>query len=101
MKAAHFDETLIDRDIRSLYKTGLFEYIEVKRDVQADGTTNLVVEITPKYRVLEVQFVGNKKVSKARLLKRDEDAGPAPRLTKRQVKEDSEKIHDFYEKKGL
>ncbi len=40
-----FDETLVDRDIRSLYKTGLFEYIEVKRDVQPGGTVNLVVEI--------------------------------------------------------
>ena len=94
-----FDETLVDRDIRSLYKTGLFEYIEVKRDVQPDGTINLVVEITPKYRVQGVEFEGNKKVTAARLAKETKTKSGAT-LDERQVKEDSEKIHDFYEKKG-
>ena len=57
------DESMIDHDIRSLYKTGLFEYIEVKREIQPDGVTvNLVVELTPKYRVRAIQFEGNKRV---------------------------------------
>jgi outer membrane protein insertion porin family len=94
-----FDETLVDRDIRSLYKTGLFEYIEVKRDVQPDGTINLVVEVTPKYRVQEVQFEGNKMVKSSRLLKETKTRAGAT-LDERQVKEDSEKVHDYYEKKG-
>jgi outer membrane protein insertion porin family len=94
-----FDETLVDRDIRSLYKTGLFEYIEVKRDVQPDGTINLVVEVTPNYRVLEVRFEGNLKVKAKRLAKETKTRAGAT-LDERQVKEDSEKIHDFYEKTG-
>jgi len=94
-----FDEALVDRDIRSLYKTGLFEYIEVKREVQPDGTTNLIVEITPKYRVFEVHFVGNKKVKSTRLQKETKTRAGAT-LDERQVKEDSEKIHDYYEKTG-
>jgi outer membrane protein insertion porin family len=95
-----FDETLVDRDIRSLYKTGLFEYIEVKREVQPDGTTNLVVEVTPNYRVLEVRFVGNVKKKTARLIKETKTRAGAT-LDERQVKEDSEKLHDFYEKAGF
>jgi outer membrane protein insertion porin family len=94
-----FDETLVDRDIRSLYKTGLFEYIEVKREVQPDGRINLVVEVTPKYRVQGVQFKGNHKLTSVRLTKETKTRAGAT-LDERQVKEDSEKIHDLYEKKG-
>ena len=63
------DDTLIDRDIRSLYKTGLFEFIEVKREVKSDRVVNLVVEVTPKYRVLAIKFQGNQKVKSSRLRK--------------------------------
>jgi outer membrane protein insertion porin family len=94
-----FDEALVDRDIRSLYKTGLFEYIEVKRDVQPDGTINLVVEVTPKYRVSKVEFQGNQRVKTHRLIKETKTRAGAT-LDERQVKEDSEKIHDYYEKSG-
>ncbi|MEO6995500.1 MAG: POTRA domain-containing protein, partial [Lacunisphaera sp.] len=31
-EGSELDEALIDRDIRSLYRTGLFEFIEVKRE---------------------------------------------------------------------
>jgi len=94
------DETMIDHDIRSLYKTGLFEYIEVKREIQSDGTTvNLVVEITPKYRVLAVRYEGNQKV-KIRTLGKQVKTADGATLDERQVKEDSEKIHDYYEKHG-
>jgi outer membrane protein insertion porin family len=94
-----FDETLVDRDIRSLYKTGLFEYIEVKRDVQPGGTINLVVEITPNFRVLRVWFQGNQKIKTNRLIKETKTRAGAT-LDERQIKEDAEKIHDLYEKRG-
>ncbi|MGA3007477.1 MAG: POTRA domain-containing protein, partial [Opitutaceae bacterium] len=94
-----FDETLVDRDIRSLYKTGLFEYIEVKREVQSNGAVNLVVEVTPNYRVYKVKFEGNQKVKASRLTKETKTRAGAT-LDERQVKEDSEKIHDYYEKAG-
>src|SRR5690606_41972947 len=61
------DDAMIDRDIRSLYRTGLFEFIEVKREVLADGRVNLVFELTPKYRVLAVRFDGNQRVRDRRL----------------------------------
>jgi outer membrane protein insertion porin family len=95
-----FDEAMIDRDIRSLYKTGLFEYIEVKRESEADGSTvDLVVEVTPKYRVLSVRYDGNKKVTWHTLEKQVKTKNGAT-LDERQVKEDSEKLHDYYEKHG-
>ncbi|MDE3083716.1 MAG: outer membrane protein assembly factor BamA [Verrucomicrobiota bacterium] len=94
-----FDQGLVDRDIRSLYKTGLFEYIEVKRETQPDGTVNLIVEVTPKYRVLAVRFEGNKRI-KTRRLEREVKTKSGVALDERQVKEDSEKIYDYYERSG-
>lgn len=43
-----FDEVTLDRDIRALYRTGLFKFIEVKHK-PVDGTTfDLSVELTAK-----------------------------------------------------
>src|SRR5271155_6270016 len=38
------DDTILDRDIRNLYKTGLFEFIQSKWEVADAHTFNLVVE---------------------------------------------------------
>ena len=39
------DEALIDRDIRSLYRTGIFEFIEVKREQLPNNIVNLIVDL--------------------------------------------------------
>ena len=93
------DDTLIDRDIRSLYKTGLFELIEVKREVLPTHVVNLAVEVTPKYRVLTVRFEGNNKITSHRLEK-EVKTKPNEALDERQVKEDAEKLKEHYQKNG-
>jgi outer membrane protein insertion porin family len=93
------DDTILDRDIRNLYKTGLFEFIEIKREAVNAVTYNLVVEVTPKYRVLAVRYQGNKLVKTSRLQK-EVKTQPNTALDERQVKEDSEKIRDYYQKIG-
>lgn len=93
------DETLIDRDIRSLYRTNLFEFIEVKRETLPANQVNLVFELTPRYRVLSVIFDGNEKVKSKRLEKEIKSKANFV-LDERQVKEDSEKIREYYQKIG-
>lgn len=93
------DDTMIDQDIRSLYKTGLFEFIEVKRDVRPDRVVNLVFELTPKFRVLSVRYDGNVKVKSRRLDKEIKTKANSP-LDERQVKEDVTKIREYYQKSG-
>ncbi len=94
------DETMLDRDIRALYKTGLFEFIEIKREAVDARTFNLTIEVTPKYRVLAVKYVGNKKV-KTRRLEKEVKTSPNTALDERQVKEDSEKIKEYYQGQGF
>ncbi|HWA87600.1 MAG TPA: outer membrane protein assembly factor BamA [Opitutus sp.] len=93
------DDAMLDRDIRSLYKTGLFEFIEIKRQQVSPDVFNLVVEVTPKFRVLAVRFEGNHKVRTHRLEK-EVKSRPNTALDERQVKEDSEKLREYYQKAG-
>jgi outer membrane protein insertion porin family len=98
-EGAELDDTMIDRDIRALYKTGLFEFIEVKREVN-DRIVNLVVDVTPKYRVSAVRFEGNDRV-KGRRLQKEAKTKVGGTLDERQVKEDAEKMREYYQKAGF
>jgi outer membrane protein insertion porin family len=93
------DEALIDRDIRSLYRTGLFEFIEVKRESLPGNVVNLVVDVTPKFRVLAVNFDGSKKYKERRLLKEIKTTANGA-LDERQIKDDAQKLYEFYQKAG-
>ena len=93
------DETMLDRDIRALYKTGLFEFIEIKRETVDARTVNLVVEVTPKYRVLSISYEGNKDIKSKRLGGQIKST-PNTVLDERQVKEDAEKLKEYYQKLG-
>ncbi len=94
------DESLIDRDIRSLYKTGLFEFIEVKRETTTGNGVNLVLEVTPKFRVLGVRYEGNKAYKEKRLQKEIKTVANGA-LDERQIKDDAQKIYEFYQKNGF
>lgn len=93
------DDSMIDRDIRALYRTGLFEFIEVKREAMSETTFNLLFEVTPKFRVLAVRYEGNKRVKGTRLDKEVKTKANTS-LDERQVKEDQEKIREYYQKIG-
>lgn len=93
------DDAMIDQDIRSLYRTGLFEFIEVKRDTRPNRVVNLVFELTPKFRVLNVRYDGNVKVKSSRLDKEIKTRANSA-LDERQVKEDVTKIREYYQKSG-
>lgn len=98
-EGAGLEDSLIDRDIRSLYRTGQFEFIEFKRGSLVDGKVDLVVEVTPKFRVSTITFEGNQKVKPKRLLKEAKTKENLP-LDERQVKEDAGKIREYYQKSG-
>jgi outer membrane protein insertion porin family len=98
-KGMDYDDNMIDRDIRSLYRTGLFEFIEVKRIMIGTTLVDLIVEVRPKYRVSAVRFDGNRKIKDKRLAKEiTTQANYA--IDERRIKEDAEKIFDYYQKRG-
>lgn len=95
---APFSEALLDRDVRSLFQTGLFESVDIKRDVSGN-LVNLVYELRPKYRVGSILFEGNRRVSSRRLtreIKTAENGG----LDERQIRADAQAMFEFYQKSG-
>jgi len=94
-----YDGSIVDRDIRALYKTGLFEFIEIKQEAVGYQLFNLVVEVTPKFRVLAIRYEGNKQI-KSKRLEKEIKTKPNTALDDRQVKEDAEKIREYYQKSG-
>jgi outer membrane protein insertion porin family len=99
-EGGELDQTMLDRDIKSLYRTGLFEFINVNQEPVDEKTLNLVIEVTPKFRVFAVRFEGNKKVRSSRLEK-EAKTKPNFALDERQVKDDAEKIREYYQKSGF
>ncbi len=100
-EGGEFDGNMLDRDLRSLYRTGLFELIEFKQEASDATQTvfNFVIEVTPKFRVYAVRFEGNLKEKSTRLEK-EIKTKPNLALDERQVKEDAEKLRDHYQKAG-
>ncbi len=94
-----FDDAMIDRDYRALYRTALFEYIQIKQEQVEANTFNFIIEVTPKYRVRAVKFEGNVKEKTSRLEKEVKTRANLA-LDERQAKEDAEKLREFYQKAG-
>ncbi len=94
-----YSQALVDQSIRSLYSTGLYEYIEGNRERLPDGGVRLVMSIVPQDRVSAVIFKGNNEYSKSRLAEeiKTEAGGILDRV---QVKRDADKLFQFYQKRG-
>ena len=97
---AELDESLIDRDIRSLYKTGLFEFIEVKRESMPKNIVNLVFEVTPKFRVLAIKLRRRQGVQATAASNKEIKTVLNGPLDERQIKDDAQKIYEYYQKNG-
>src|SRR5258708_29378897 len=63
------------------------------------AAVNLVFEVTPKFRVLSIHFEGAKAYKDRRLIKEIKTTANGS-LDERQVKDDAQKIYEFYQKSG-
>jgi outer membrane protein insertion porin family len=95
---APFSEALLDRDIRTLFQTGLFESVDIRRET-VGNKVNLTYELRPKYRVGSVLFEGNNRLSARRLTREIKTADNGP-LDERQVRADAQAIFELYQKSG-
>jgi len=94
-----YSQTLVDQSIRSLYQTGNFEFIEVRRRTLDDGQLAIAFVVVSKYRVANIIFEGNDAISDSRLMQ-EIDSEEGLSLDEVTVKRDETKIFDLYQKKG-
>ena len=98
-KGMDYNATLVDQSIRTLYSTGLFEFVEVRVETISENAINVIFEVIPKYRVSQVIFEGNQKYSQDRLLDESELQKNVP-LDEYQVSEGAANVQAYYVKKG-
>jgi outer membrane protein insertion porin family len=95
-----YDQGIVDESVESLYRTGLFEFINVKVNRESDVALGLVFEMKPKYRVDNVLFEGNDKASDRRLL-REITIRRGQFMDEFAIKNSADKIEEYYIKRGF
>jgi len=95
-----YDPIVVDRDIRSLYRSSLFEYIEARVAPAGEGLVDVIFDIRPKFRISALLFEGNDKVSD-RKLEREISIVVNQTLNEPRVKSASEDIQELYLKRGF
>jgi len=94
-----YNQIDIDRDIRSLYRSGLFEFIEVRVKPLSKEEVDVIFDIRPKFRISSVSFEGNERFKDFRL-QRQLEFEVNEVLNERKVNEGANAIRDHYLKKG-
>ena len=61
-----YNQSLIDRSIRSLYNMGFLDFIEVRTEILPDGKSKLIFLVQAKYRIKDIVFDGNRRLKNTR-----------------------------------
>ncbi len=94
------DDTILDRDIRNLYKTGLFEFVQTKWEPAASAHVQPGRRGDPEIPGAGGSLRGQQEGQDQPARRRKSRPSSTRRLDERQVKEDPEKIRDYYQKEG-
>jgi outer membrane protein insertion porin family len=100
-----YNRNSIDDDVRNLYSTGYFENVRVFDERRVDGVALLYL-VSPRLKLTDILFTGNKKFSDSKLMKKISTAGkPAKNrigqpLDEQQFFLDAQEIKKAYEKSG-
>ncbi len=97
-----YDQLMVDRSIRSLYGTGLFDFVQAEAVEQPDGkTVKVVFNVQTKYRVQSVALAGYHKFTRKKLMKKmDVPLMAGAVLDEHNIRKGCDNIREFYRKKG-
>lgn len=94
-----FNQNLVDRSIRSLYSTRLFDYIEARTESMANDEVRIIFTIQARYKIESINITGNEKLRTRRLL-REINSQTGQTLDERRIRKDADKILEYYRDKG-
>ena len=98
-KAGPFSDPRLDQSIRSLYGTGLFEYVEASTEKASETEVTVTFKVRPKLKIREILFRGNEKLKTSRLIQ-EVEAVPGRLLDELLLKKDRDTLLELYRKKG-
>lgn len=94
-----FNQNLVDRSIRSLYRTRLFDYIEARTEELPGGQVRVVFTVQARYKIGRIEIEGNDKLRTSRL-RREVESRIGQSLDERRIRRDADKILELYRDKG-
>ena len=95
-----YEQAVVDDSVKSLYRTGLFEFINVEVNEESSATVSIVFHVKPKYRVDNVLFEGNDEASDRRLLQ-EITIRRGQFIDEYNIKANADKIEEYYTKRGF
>lgn len=95
-----YSQVLVDRSIRSLYDTRLFDFIEARTEQMPQNQVRVIFVLQARYRVQEVRITGNDNV-RSRRIEREMQIRPARSLDERQIRRDAVAIEAYYQRRGF
>jgi len=94
-----YDPIILDRDVRTLYRTGLFEHVEVRWQPVDETLVDVIFDIRPKFRIAAIIFDGNEKV-RDRRLEDEVEIKVNQVLNERKANDALKTIRELYVKRG-
>ncbi len=95
-----FSQNLVDRSIRNLYNTRLFDFIEARTEELAGGQVKVVFTVQARYKISKISITGNKK-SRTSRLRREVSIRVGQSIDERRIRRDADKITEYYRDKGF
>ncbi|HKJ91507.1 MAG TPA: outer membrane protein assembly factor BamA [Oceanipulchritudo sp.] len=95
-----FSQNLVDRSIRSLYRTRLFDFIEARTEDLPGGQVRVIFTVQARYKISGIEIEGNDRV-KTRRLRREVNSRVGQTLDERRIRRDADKILEHYRDKGF
>jgi outer membrane protein insertion porin family len=96
-----YDQLLVDRSIRSLYSTGLFDFVQAQVTDLSPTKVKLTFSLQSKYRIQSFSMNGNEHYKRKKLMKKSEvqimQGGVLDEMTARKA---CDKIKEYYVSKG-
>lgn len=95
-----YDQAVVDDSVKSLYRTGLFEFIDVQVNEADTDKVDILFNVRPKYRLENVYFQGNERASDRRLLQ-EVNIRRGQFIDEFNIKSNADKIEEYYIKRGF
>lgn len=95
----YYDQALVDRSIRLLYNTRLFDNVQAVTEPMDNNQVRIIFNVQGRYRIADITFQGNEKI-RSRRLREETKTGVGFMLDERALAEDAIAIRDYYREKG-
>ncbi len=94
-----FSQNLVDRSIRNLYNTRLFDFIEAQSEDLPGGQVEVVFTVQARYKISRIEITGNDR-AKSRRLRREISIRIGQSIDERRIRRDADKLTEYYRDKG-